>query len=438
MVASSAYLRPLDRDSFEIAIICALRIEADAIEALIDEDWEADPYESYGKAPGDPNAYTIGRIGQRNIVLAFLPGIGKVESASVAASFRSSFTNIRLGLVVGICGSVPFWGTPPDEIVLGDVLISTGVIEYDFGRQYPDKFEMKDTLGQANSEVRAFLQKLGGIRSRRMLLSHTVQNLATLCEKQGSQSMEYPGKEDDVLYPPCYMHKHRVPGICSTCDSLSNGSCDAAKKLSCNELECDAGEQIERKRLNQSSKDNVSRPQCDSSHPRIFFGPIASGDTTMKSGQHRDRAAEELGVIGFEMEGAGVWDNLPTIVIKGVCAYADSHNSTEWRPYAAATAASCVKAFLREWRVSDNTRQVQNKNVIEIPISPVSEEQATLLLAKKLQHSYEPSELAELVRALDYMPLAITQAAAYINERTPRSSVRQYIDTFRRSEQGQA
>ena len=69
----------------------------------------------------------------------------------------------------------------------------------------------------------------------------------------------------------------------------------------------------------------------------------------MKSGQHRDTLTEKEGVIGFEMEGAGVWDNLPCVIIKGVCDYADSHKNKMWQDYAAATAASCTKAFLEYW-----------------------------------------------------------------------------------------
>jgi nucleoside phosphorylase len=97
--------RPRDRREFEIAIICALPIESDAVEALFDEFWEEDY--TYEKAPGDPNTYTLGRIGYHNVVLAFMLGIGKGHSASVAASFRSSFVGIKQGLVVGICGGVP-------------------------------------------------------------------------------------------------------------------------------------------------------------------------------------------------------------------------------------------------------------------------------------------------------------------------------------------
>jgi nucleoside phosphorylase len=66
----------------------------------------------------------------------------------------------------------------------------------------------------------------------------------------------------------------------------------------------------------------------------------------MKSGEHRDALARTEKVIGFEMEGAVISDNLPCVVIKRVCDYADSHKNKVWQDYAAATAASCAKAFL--------------------------------------------------------------------------------------------
>ena len=85
-------------------------------------------------------------------------------------------------------------------------------------------------------------------------------------------------------------------------------------------------------------------------NPLVHFGRIACSNQVIKSGQHRDRIAAEEGVIGFEMESAGTWDYIPTIVIKSVCDYADSHKSKQWQEYAAATAAACTKAFLEEWR----------------------------------------------------------------------------------------
>ncbi|KAI1627493.1 hypothetical protein EDD37DRAFT_691863 [Exophiala viscosa] len=65
--------------------------------------------------------------------------------------------------------------------------------------------------------------------------------------------------------------------------------------------------------------------------PVAHFGIMGSGNTVMKSGKHRDQIARTDRIIGFEMEGAGVWDYLPSIVIKGVCDYADSHKRKGWQ-----------------------------------------------------------------------------------------------------------
>jgi nucleoside phosphorylase len=62
----------------------------------------------------------------------------------------------------------------------------------------------------------------------------------------------------------------------------------------------------------------------------IHFGRFACSNQVMRSGPHRDRIAANEGVIPFEMESAGTWDYIPTIVIKSVCDYADSHKNKKW------------------------------------------------------------------------------------------------------------
>ncbi|KAL9074933.1 MAG: hypothetical protein Q9157_004203 [Trypethelium eluteriae] len=64
----------------------------------------------------------------------------------------------------------------------------------------------------------------------------------------------------------------------------------------------------------------------------------------------------------------------------------------------------------------------------------MDEPQAVELFKAKLETQNEGQDISELVAALEYMPLAIVQATAYINQRFPRSSVRQYLEDFRRSE----
>ncbi|KAF4337641.1 kinesin light chain [Fusarium beomiforme] len=312
--------RPNDRRGFEIAIICALPLEADAVEALFDYHWDDDGHPS-GKAVGDPNAYSTGAIGCHNVVLAYMPGMGKAHAAAVASNCGKSFPSIRLALVVGICGVIPFKPNR-DEILLGDVIISNGIIQYDFGRQLPDRFVRKDTLldslGRPNQEIRAVLAKLGSLRNHRQL-SAKMANYLDVLRQEPELRAEYPGTLGDRLFEASYRHTE--------------------EQKSCEQLGCN-GVLIPRRRL-QMSETNPT--------PAVHFGLIATGDSIMKSGEDGDRIAMEEGVIAFEMEGAGVWDAFPTIVIKGACDYADSHKSKVWQRYAAATAAACAKAFLNFW-----------------------------------------------------------------------------------------
>lgn len=66
-------------------------------------------------------------------VLALLSCMGKVNAAAAAASMRSSYGDLGLVIVVGMCDGVPYHGH--DEILLGDVVISQTVVQYDFGRK---------------------------------------------------------------------------------------------------------------------------------------------------------------------------------------------------------------------------------------------------------------------------------------------------------------
>lgn len=341
---------PEDRDDFEIAIICALQLEADAVVALFDRCWEDEGYQ-YGKAPGDTNAYTTGAVGPHNVVLAHMPGMGKGSAASVASSFRSSFGRIKLALVVGICGGVPIL---PDGggIFLGDVIISTGIIQYDFGRKFSDRFVRKNTLednlGRPNREIQSFLAKLRGNKSRKSLSNITSDFSRQLCEDEDFPEVWYPGALKDKLYEPSYRHKHHdllSCTICTKCENKEDSVCEPALGLSCSDLKCHDDMLVQRQRL-PGSTDLAKAPEKP---PRIHFGRIASGDTILNSGEDRDEIAAREEVIAFEMEGAGVWDNFPCVVIKGVCDYADSHKNYEWQGYAAATAVGCMKAFLKDW-----------------------------------------------------------------------------------------
>lgn len=69
-----------------------------------------------------------------------------------------------------------------------------------------------------------------------------------------------------------------------------------------------------------------------------------------------------------------------------------------------------------------------------IKVQPMNEEHATELLQKKAGHQPDVENVARLVEVLEYMPLAITQAGAYIRQRAPRTSVSKYLKDFEKSD----
>jgi nucleoside phosphorylase len=347
--------QPTGRSEFQIAILCALPIEADAVQVFFDGTWC-----SYGQHHTDKNTYTVGHIAKHNVVLVHMAGMGKREATRASVFLNRSFEGIKLGLVVGIYGAIPYpTSTPPREILLGDVIISTDLVQYDLGKQYPTGFVKKDNhhdnLSRPDGGIRSFLNKITGRVGHRELVRRTASSLEEACKRPGDGSFKYPGLEKDKLYDSSYRHQHQDSANCiNRICAIRTSICDEATKKSCVELGCDVERLLVRQRLKKAQGTLSEHPTHTDTDHWIHFGYIASGDTVMKSGEDRDRKGkEEKGILGFEMEGAGAWEEIPTIVIKGACDYADSHKNDDWHWYAAVSAAACMKALLQEWPVFD-------------------------------------------------------------------------------------
>ena len=69
-----------------------------------------------------------------------------------------------------------------------------------------------------------------------------------------------------------------------------------------------------------------------------------------------------------------------------------------------------------------------------VAVQPMAPSHALSLFEKKLGPLSQGEDTAELAAALDFMPLAIVQAAAYISQRAPRCSVQRYLEDFQKSD----
>lgn len=87
--------------------------------------------------------------------------------------------------------------------------------------------------------------------------------------------------------------------------------------------------------------------------------------------------------------------------------------------------------------ITSRTREVALKMVHHndlIEVKPMERSEALELLQRKIDQSGESQESQQLVDALEFIPLAIVQAASYIRSRAPRYSVSKYLSDFQGSD----
>lgn len=299
---------------YQVAWICALPIEMASAKAMLDERHPPLP-----NCPGDNNSYEFGRIGQHNVLIAGLP-VGQFSTSSaalVASEIRQSFGVVRIALLVGIGGGIP---SRENDIRLGDIVVSKpsrgtgGVIQYDFGKSLADgKFEV---TGSFNAPPKLLLTALTRLQARGESHEHEfVRHLLPVPLTTVQPEYKYPGQILDKLFETNYRHKNEEDG--------SNAACQ-----------------------NCLSAFLVRRPERKSTDPKVHYGIIGSGGSVVSDVDMRERLREQFGILCVETEAAGLMNDFPCLVIRGVSDYADSHKNKVWYRYAALTAAALAKELL--------------------------------------------------------------------------------------------
>jgi nucleoside phosphorylase len=125
---------------FRIAIVCPLPLEAKVAKSLLNPVYDQIAHPELAQKADDPNSYTLGKIGPNYAVL--VPAAGKAAASSAATNVRSSYPHVKLAFLIGVCGGVPVIErshitTGRTDVYLGDVIVSTGVVQYDLGKRLP-------------------------------------------------------------------------------------------------------------------------------------------------------------------------------------------------------------------------------------------------------------------------------------------------------------
>ncbi|KAF2496460.1 purine and uridine phosphorylase [Lophium mytilinum] len=319
-------------NDYTVGWISAISTEYVAAQEFLDEEHEGPEYVS----PNDSNDYTLGRIGKHNVVIAVLPDgeYGTASAATVARDMLHSFPNVRIGLMVGIGGGAP---SQKHDIRLGDVVVSArsdgngGVFQYDFGRTIQDQiFQETAFLNQSPGLLRT---AVSGLKAQYERKGHQIDAaINSILQKNLRLRKKYqrPSPSSDRLYQTTVLHPRNDEATCA-------GECgDDPIKL------------VPRKER-----------AGDEENPTIHYGLIASANQLMKDAALRDKFAKEKDVMCFEMEAAGLMNQFPCLVIRGICDYSDTHKNDEWQGYAAMTAAAYAKDIL--CRIPPNKVEAERK-----------------------------------------------------------------------------
>src|SRR4029077_15756366 len=141
--------KKLSHNDYTVAWICALPLERAVATPMLDEE-----HPKLSQSQIDINVYTLGVIKGHNVVIACLPSgvYGTTSATAVITQLRSTFPDIKFGLMVGIGGGVPSRNV---DIRLGDVVVSrpsgssSGVVQYDYGKTIRDgRFEQTGSLNK--------------------------------------------------------------------------------------------------------------------------------------------------------------------------------------------------------------------------------------------------------------------------------------------------
>ncbi|KAH8895403.1 purine and uridine phosphorylase, partial [Thozetella sp. PMI_491] len=307
-------------EQYTVGWICAIESEYLAAQLCLDE---AHPSLAYSPSPNDTNSYVLGKIGNHNVVIACLPNgsYGTSSATNVATNLIRSFPNVRVGLMVGIGGGAP---TSEKDIRLGDIVVSSpgdgkgGVFQHDFGKKIQEQ-DFQET-GFLNRPPTALLTALMTLkveyRRRPSSLKNAIDLLLEEEEEELREELNRPDASTDTLYRSDFVHPDNNKTSCA-------GTCD-------------------RDPANAVPRSKRNRPQ----NPTVHYGLISSGNQLVKDALYRDELAEKWKVLCFEMEAAGLMNDFPCLVIRGICDYSDSHKNKVWQGYAALAAAAYTKDLL--------------------------------------------------------------------------------------------
>ncbi len=282
-------------ENIEIGVITALPKECAAVKLLL-----GNVEECFFKGKGAGHRFFVGELKSANgsvhkIALGQC-GMGNNKASIRAIMMKNHFPNIESIIMVGIAGGVPFPDNISKHIRLGDIVVSEGIIQYDFIKETNEKIICRSNPSRPSAKL---LEALEAIKVK-----------------------EY----EEIYAWKSFIDTYAVNKFI---------------KPSCDDI------------LHDSTGKIVPHPEdiYRDGYPKIFYGKIASANTLLKNSERRQRLKEEFDVQAVEMEASGIADatwetGVGYLVVRGICDYCDDYKNDDWQEYAAIVAACYTKDLI--------------------------------------------------------------------------------------------
>ncbi|KAK1963766.1 purine and uridine phosphorylase [Colletotrichum sublineola] len=309
-----------DNNSYTVGWVCTTNTDHLASRAFLENVYT----ERRSISKNDHFNCTFGSVGEHKVVIVCLRSGETVITNITDSTFCEIFPKLSAILVVGTGAGVPF---TRHDVRLGDIVVGAcssssigGVIDYDILSK-PDGFEPK------------YIKYYGDIVPPVSLLQLAVEQL----------------NNHHVFNGTCFDQSIR-----ETIEKHPT-LLDTYKRPKSNKDQTVVGPQSNRlfqgSHANSSFSEATNRytpPRRDpEKEPKVRYGTIASSSQPLKRSSIRDTIAQEKkNVLCFDV-GTAAKGEVPRLVIRGICHYADSSDDYQWEGYATMAAAAYAKDFLK-------------------------------------------------------------------------------------------
>ena len=251
----------------------------------------------------DDNVYILDRIDDHHIVIACLSK-ERYDIAfvvSVTKDMLRSFEFIRIELMIDIEEGAL---SGKHNIRLEDIVIGCSmkkkddVVSYNFDKAVQDReFERTGFLNSLSTVLLTALIKLSADHERKN--SYIIESIRLIIIKNPRLREKYQhlDAEHDRLYESSYTYRG------------DNYECE----IDYNSISSSLLRRLRRK--------------LNSNKSIMYYDLIVSANKLIKDVIARDRLIKEHNILCFEMEAAGLMNNFPCVVIRGICDYLDSHKN---------------------------------------------------------------------------------------------------------------